>query len=774
MKDVSHERAGSLTPLCQQVLNTVAQHNIKTVSFDIFDTIVFRNHGHPQDIFVTACESVKQERFLALEPAEYSELRASVEQRVKRQVDSAEVTLDDIISALPFDVELRQTLLEAELRAESTHGYINPAMPALIESLLANGVQVILISDMYLTGKQICRLYFNNYAVLRDLPLYVSGEQQCNKASGELFKLVQQQHALEPDSWLHVGDHPVSDYEVPLKQGLHCVWLNSELPQVDILRQERALFGQKQGYNASRLISAAHFKGAHGTAAFALGTFVWGPVLYAFADWIIDQSRAAGSRCILCLMREAEVFAPIVELRLQQREIHGITVKKLYASRKSTFWPAIDVSQSSWFEDLIYVLIQRRGYTVSDFYRDFCLETDDISAKYSVTGVRDTDGIFHAGTNLLKLLTHKARDNKHLVEAYIVRQRELFKRYYKYAIGEDLSHCSVVDLGNGGTISHSVERILDTRSAANLLFYSSERIYRYSEYSYYTSFISAATDTRNMRQLLSRSPECIEPFLVGTCGSVTGYRDDHSGTPVQADHVAANNELVSDFLEGVMRFFHTHHTNGQSEIAVDSVLPVLYRYLQLPSAFEARLFTQLQHQDNFGSNDAYPIITDAQCSEVTQWPLPTFYQEFCQHPKVKVGKIHWPQAVMTLIDDKFLARQYGLLSMDTDHDVLNLVDRILSLGWQRFSVYGAGLFFEKLLPHLQRHNLCVEQLIDRKAEISGPYVVAGYTVKSLQQALDEGCQKVLISSFAFKEEIARNIYEQTVDKQSAALEILSL
>lgn len=774
---MSQASQSALTPFATEILERVQNDNIKMVSFDIFDTLVHRRTGRPVDVFALAYGQVQTQYELPMSAAEYRELRESSELRVKRESLSGEVSLSDIINVLPFANPTKPALLDAELAAEASCSFINQAIHQLIKVLIAAGVKVVLISDMYLSAAQIRRSFLTDCQTLSELPLYVSSELQCNKATGKVYEYVQQVEQIAPQYWLHIGDHPVSDGEMANKAGLHAAVLRGMLNESAILKQENALFAGSQHYNAARLIATAHYHPKR-SSAFDVGSFVWGPILFAFADWVIDQAIKTQSRSILCLMREAEVFAPIIEWRLTQRDINRISVHKLYASRKSTFWPAIEISNPEWFEELIYVLVQRRGYSVADFYRDFRLADDTLLARYRDVAIRDTDGLFEQGENLLKLLTAQARQNKSAVQAYISEQRERFTRYYQTHINVPLASCVTVDLGNGGTIPHQIEAIMGASSKANLLFYSSERIYRYLDKTHYSSFISADTDTRNLRQLLSRSPECIEPFLVGDCGTVTGYSDDARATPEQASGLPENAAYVQDFQAGLKCYFEVHAQYQLATMTAQDVLPVLYRYLQLPTRSEAQLFTRIQHQDNFGSNDAYPIITQAQCDEVSQWELAGFYQTFCQYPKIKVGKIHWPQAVITLVDEKFLSRQNGLLSMDTDSDVLNLIERVLEQKWQRFTVYGAGLFFEKLLPHIQKHNLQIEQVIDRKAEISGPYQVAGFEVQSLQSALQNGCDKILISSFAFKDEIARNIYEQSLRQSpgqpQGAIDILSL
>jgi FMN phosphatase YigB (HAD superfamily) len=760
--------------LVSSILNYVLEHGIKTVSLDVFDTIVFRKVACPAEVFSHAFGFVPQQFNINMCAAEFQELRVHAEKQAKRNTLSGEVSLEDIYAKLPFSAEVTARLLQAELSAEKSLSFVYPPMTQLIIELQTLGIEVLLISDMYLSATQIRQCFFATCPVLQNLPLFVSSEHQLNKSAGLMFNHVAEQKQLDKSTWLHLGDNPLSDFNMPKQQGIQAWCLSPQLDDSAIFHLESTLFPTKQHFNAARSLASVHYADTSEPVAFNIGSLVWGPILFSFIDWVINQTIQAKSKCILCLMREAEVFAPLLELRLQQRNIFEISVKKLYASRKSTFWPAIEIQTPTWFDDLIYILVQRRGYTVDDFYRDFQLSGDDIHKVHHEVLIRDADSLFYQGNNLLKLLTSQARDNKQQVKAYIEQQKALFVRYYEHHIGEDFETSAVLDLGNGGTIQHHIESIFNSKSRVNLLLYSTDRIYRYSHSTVYTSFVNANNDVIGLRQILFRSPECIEPFLVGDAGTTLGYRDDHRGSPVLAERLKANSAPVLAFMQGVVGYFITHHTLGFSQIGAEQVVPILYRYVQLPTELEAELFKLLLHQDNFGSNDAYPIITKSQIDQIEQISLTRFYQDFCQHPKMKLGQIHWPQAVLTLISPSFLTRQLGFTSADSDRDVLILVERLIQAKWTRFSVYGAGLFFEKLQPYLLKNNLKIEHLIDRKAEISGQYIVAGYDVISLNSALEKGCQKILISSFAFKDEIARNIYEQSLKREHCKVEVLSL
>jgi FMN phosphatase YigB (HAD superfamily) len=767
-----------MSALISYIQTYIKKHNIKVVSFDLFDTLIFRHVSKPTDVFALAYAKVEDELALGFNSKEFEELRVFAEREAKQKSLANEVTLEEIYNYLPFSPSITRILLNSELETEASIGFLYEPMLELINSLVEQGLQVLFLSDMYLNKEQIRHCFLSKSKVASEIPLYISSECRTNKSSGFLFKHVRERLESDYNSWLHVGDNAVSDVQNPKLLGLHAIHASAQLNLSQILKTEHSCTASNPSFNAVRFIAATHsvneFDSISERSAFDIGAFVWGPALHSFSDWVINKTINAKSRTILCLMREAEVYVPLIEMRLAQRNITHIVVKKLFASRKSTFWPSIDISEDDWLDEVIGILVRRRGYTVADFYRDFQLEHDDLHKEFNANFFKYADGLFYQGGNVLKCLTALANNHSESVKSYIKQQRARFVNYYESHISTPYQECTVVDFGNGGTIHNHIQRILGQHSAGNLLFYSSERVYRYTQETAFHSFIDAQNDIGNFRLLLTRSPECIELFLVGDCGTTLGYADDNAGTPILADKLILNSPFVNAFMLGAIEYFRTHDKLGFSFIEPSDSVGLLLRFIQFPTTSESSLYTHIYHQDNFGSNDVYPVISNEQVDDVKALGLENVFLEFSRYTKWKFTHIHWPQAILNLISDKFMQKNHGLLAMDTDNDVSDLAERIISKGWSTYSVYGAGVFFEKLLPYLDKTQAQVEMLIDRKAEISGPYEFMGYQVVSLNQALETNCKNIVICSVAFKEEIAQNIFEQSQKHNCAVINVLSL
>ncbi|MFT2091408.1 HAD family hydrolase [Paraglaciecola sp. 2405UD69-4] len=748
------------------------------MSFDLFDTLIYRKVSKPTDIFSHVYAKVKDELLLGLHDKEFQELRFFAEKEAKYNVPSNEVSLEEIYDYMPFSQSIKAALLKSELETEALYGFLYEPLLNLITELKAQGIQILFLSDMYLSKEQIHKTFFDQNKWVCDIPLYVSSEYKKNKASGQLFHYVKEQLSLEYSEWLHVGDNLKSDFEVPNKIGLHAIYAGGRLSSTQILKTEKFISPSGFTCNSIRQIAVTHKKDKTYALvepkAFELGAFVWGPALFAFSDWVIDKTISVKSSTILCLMREAEVFVPLISLRLSQRNIKHIVVKKLFASRKSTIWPSINLDSINWFNDLIALLVSRRGYTVDDFYRDFQLIPDALHSKFKSEFMKSSDGLFYGGRSILNCLIELATNNIAKIEKIIKQQKVRFTSYYSSQISVPYQECTVVDFGYGGTIQHNLQMIFDQHSAANLLFVSSDRVYKHAKTTAYISFINAGTDTNHLRRLLCRSSECIEAFLLGDYGTTLSYGDDPKGTPILAPKLKENTSPVKAFLAGTIEYVNCHHQLGFHKINLSEVMSILLRYVQYPTKYEAELFTQIKQQDNFGSDNSYAVISNEQLELVKRLGVESVYLEFSRNIKWKIDNLHWPQAMLNLLSEEFMQKQHGLLLMDTDNDAAELADRILRRGWTNFTVYGAGVFFEKLLPHLNKNDLIVDMVIDRKAEIFGPFQHLGYEVVSLNQAIKSNCKNIVICSKRFKDEIAQNIYKKSGEFSCNTMKIISL
>ncbi len=182
------------------------------ISFDIFDTLIFRPFSEPTDLFFFLGERL-------LRP-DFKGLRREVEGRARYACYKAnghyEVTLQEIWEEME-----RQTGwpvepgMQAEIELEKQFCYANPFMREVYRELQKRGKKIVIVSDMYLPGKVLEDiLTASGYTGFEKL--YVSCEHKKSKSEGDLFDVVRREFQ---GAAVHVGDNPYSDVTMAKKHG---------------------------------------------------------------------------------------------------------------------------------------------------------------------------------------------------------------------------------------------------------------------------------------------------------------------------------------------------------------------------------------------------------------------------------------------------------------------------------------------------------------------------------------------------------------------------
>ena len=351
---------------------------LQLYSFDIFDTCLTRLVARPADAFWVLGEKMLAHAGNAkptpdeLTDFRLERMRAEREARAKKP--NGEVVLADIYAE--FDWLERRGLsrewgMQAEIEME--HELLRPIAAARtrIRRARESGARVIFISDMYLPGKILSAWLVEHGMARPEEPVYVSGEVDKSKKTGELFRWVAEREGLDFRRWRHVGDHPVSDLETPRRLGIQAEqWCPAELTPYE----ERAYGALGDVVAASRLAGtmrcvrigggqeSAPEKDTNGdkhadgdtqessderlAAVRSMAANIGAPLLVAFVLFVLRRAREAGVQRLYFLSRRGEL--PLKIARVFQEDFPEIELRYLYSSRRA--WrPA---SHGRWCREL--------------------------------------------------------------------------------------------------------------------------------------------------------------------------------------------------------------------------------------------------------------------------------------------------------------------------------------------------------------------------------------------------------------------------------------
>ncbi|MCM1103736.1 MAG: hypothetical protein NC409_06470 [Clostridium sp.] len=188
------------------------------ISFDLFDTLIFRPFSAPGDLFFLLGEKLNFPDFKRIRME--SETLARAEKH--EESGSWEVNLDEIWSVIERETGLSAAAgarLECELELELD--YANPFMRDVFGRLCENGKPIVILSDMYLPEQFLERLLIKS-GYHNVIKVFVSSSYRKSKWDGTLFSAAKeelQKKFGEEIRLIHVGDHLHSDVKMAKKHG---------------------------------------------------------------------------------------------------------------------------------------------------------------------------------------------------------------------------------------------------------------------------------------------------------------------------------------------------------------------------------------------------------------------------------------------------------------------------------------------------------------------------------------------------------------------------
>lgn len=199
-------------PSIEEYVNRLMQFDV--ISFDIFDTLIFRPFSEPADLFYFVGKELGILDFKRIRQEAEREIR----QKCYQKNGHYEVTLSEIWKHLEWKTGISaEKGLQLEQLLEIRFCYANSFMAEVFQRLKRQKKRIIILSDMYLPQEFLEELLLQNgYSGFEKL--YVSCECSKSKAAGTLFELVNERIGTAL-SKVHVGDNEHSDLFMAKRHG---------------------------------------------------------------------------------------------------------------------------------------------------------------------------------------------------------------------------------------------------------------------------------------------------------------------------------------------------------------------------------------------------------------------------------------------------------------------------------------------------------------------------------------------------------------------------
>jgi FMN phosphatase YigB (HAD superfamily) len=585
-----------------QILDAQAP-GLRILSLDCFDTLLWRNGNLPVDVFAD----------LPL-PGSGMEARIWGETRARRVIplteSRVEVSIEEIYANLMPGAtpEARAALVAAELDAEARHCYAFAPTVALMREARARGLQVIIVSDTYLSEPQlrtlITRAAGEDVAALIDR-IFCSSAYGMPKAGG-LFVPVLAELGVPPGSILHCGDNPEADVTAPAKLGIRCC----HLEQFDGESAQRLRLEASAAclVDPSTRVSLPAYQPHRPDVAMRrdddpaarLGHDVLGPLFHSFAGWLHDEAAAQQARTgrptkLLFLLRDGYLPAQAYLARYpdQADQVAMVEISRLTAAQSGM----IDGAAIEG-----YILPELPAGSAEVFARHLHFDRKEAAR---LAALPKTAFAAHI---------RKPAIVRQIVERSRIAADRLIAHLRSHGVAEGDS-VMLVDLGYNGTVQNLIEPMLCQRMGLTV----SGRYLLLRETAASGFDKAGFADHRHhdlkILHALSESIAIVEQLCTLPQGSVIDYRKDGSAVR-EAAGVKAAQSAVRDAVQAACLDYVRNAGKGVERPAASDTadarrrmaIAVLARLLFLPVESEVAVLGDFDHDVNLGTDEMLKFV----------------------------------------------------------------------------------------------------------------------------------------------------------------------
>ena len=412
----------------------------KIVSFDIFDTLLFRGVAQPVDLFEILGRESAALGYLDADfsPKIFKEIRRMAESTARKiqfkRIGAKEINLFDIYKYMPSVVKAPYKIMLLEIEMEKRYCYLNPSVYSAIRYLSEKDVDILLVSDMYLTAGDIEGILTHNGFDMRFVrAMFISNEVYKSKANGSMYEYMLKLFPdVQPSEILHIGDNVAADIKRAQEYGIDALHY-AVVPQTqnyNIFEREKI---SANGRDIPEVLSLRKLGlyldhndyNERDRFWYQLGFTVIGPFLSVITDWVLKMAEKENIKTIYPIMRDGEILSHFLKNCIEYQNL-DIRVELMQASRESFFLAAASDVGKNKFEGVSDSLRRK----VKELFALFKIEeysylfSDHLEQEISVLRKTDAGNFkrlfeFFMSDELQEIVQQRADENKKLAAEYI-------------------------------------------------------------------------------------------------------------------------------------------------------------------------------------------------------------------------------------------------------------------------------------------------------------------------------------------------------------------
>lgn len=423
----------------QELAGQLAESDI--ISFDIFDTLIFRPFSAPEDLFYLIGDKLRYMDFKRIRQEAEKEAR----QKAKKERDSYEVRLTEIYEELARRTGIQKEAgmsLEIETEMECCYGnpYMQDVFTYLKKKIQNTRKKIICVSDMYLPCETVRQLLTKcGFDQIDEIVL--SCEYGLSKSDGSLYRAVMDKYGKNR-TYVHVGDHEVSDVQKARQSGWRALCYPNVNKAGRMYRAEDMSVIAGSFYRG--IVNARLYTGLQiYSKEFESGYVYGGLFVLGYCQFIHQYACRHKTDKLLFLARDGDILYKMYEKLYPEEKGR---MEYVYWSRTAAAKLAADYYKEDYFRRFLHHKVNQ-NFTMRQIFQSMQLEDmlDGLCAKKKE--LQKETVLTQKNESIVKeyLMNHWEE-----VLAYYEPQRKAAERYYK----KILSNCQTavtIDVGWAGS-----------------------------------------------------------------------------------------------------------------------------------------------------------------------------------------------------------------------------------------------------------------------------------------------------------------------------------
>ncbi len=416
------------------------------ISFDVFDTLIFRPFSEPTDLFFFLGDRLNYPDFKRIR----MEMEWKARERKYKKSKSYEVNLEEIYTVLSQETGIDgQSASAMEIELENKFCFANPYMEKVVKLIREKGKRMIITSDMYLNTEQI-KVLLKSCGYSEFDAYYVSCDLQRSKSEGNLFEYIKAAGGSKKN-YAHVGDNYSSDIKNAKKHGFtpfHYVNVNAAGEPYRPYDMSAITGGIYRG-----LVNAHIHNGMNCCSReYEYGYIYGGLFVTGYCQFIHQYVKEHGMDKILFLARDGDVLSKAYHILYPEEDSKW---EYVYWSRLAALKLSAGYYKYDYFRRFLYHKVNQ-SYTLKQIFAS--MELDDM-----LQGLCDSER-YTAETRLTDQNVGKIKRylmyHWETVLGHYEEQLDAGRKYYDRIL-DGCMHAAAVDIGWAGSGAIALDYVVN-------------------------------------------------------------------------------------------------------------------------------------------------------------------------------------------------------------------------------------------------------------------------------------------------------------------------